>query len=143
MTALSGVRSSCDMLARKSDLCWLVVASSRRCSSSCWCSRALVSAMADWLAKAVSMSHVSSEKAPGVSRRTTSAPTIRSGRTSGITTSERQPASNSSRRCGSRSISDRSATCTGIPEVAARPTNDSSTWMRTVLSCSRTSSLVP
>ena len=25
MTALSGVRSSCDMLARNSDLCWLAV----------------------------------------------------------------------------------------------------------------------
>src|SRR5215470_17495778 len=29
MTALSGVRSSCDMLARNSDLCWLATASSR------------------------------------------------------------------------------------------------------------------
>ena len=28
MIAFSGVRSSCDMLARKSDLCWLVVSSS-------------------------------------------------------------------------------------------------------------------
>ena len=122
MTALSGVRSSCDMLARKSDLCWLVVASSRRCSSSCSYRRAFVRAMADWLAKAVSMSHASSLKAPGISRRTTSAPTIRSGRTRGITTSERHPASNSTRRCGSSSISARSGTCTGIPEVAARPT---------------------
>ena len=143
MTALSGVRSSCDMLARKSDLCWLVVASSRRWSSSCSYSRALVRAIADWLANAVSRSHVSSLKAPGVRRRTTSAPTIRSGRTNGITTRDFQPASSSRRRCGSSSMSDRSVTWTGIPEIAARPTKDSSTWMRTVFSCSRTSSLVP
>ncbi len=65
MTALSGVRSSCDMLARNSDLCWLASASSTLCCSSCWYSRALVSATADWLAKAASSSHVSSLNAPG------------------------------------------------------------------------------
>ena len=39
MIAFSGVRSSCDMEARKSDLCWLAVSSSlyrRRSSSFIW-----------------------------------------------------------------------------------------------------------
>ena len=34
MIAFSGVRSSCDMFARKSDLCWLAASSSRLFTSS-------------------------------------------------------------------------------------------------------------
>ena len=51
MTALSGVRSSCDMLARNSDLCRLATSSSALLRSSSRNSRALWMASADWLAK--------------------------------------------------------------------------------------------
>ena len=144
MTALSGVRSSCDMLARKSDLCWLVVASSRLWSSSCWYRRALVRATADWLAKAVSMSHVSSLNAPVVIRRTTSAPddALRPGQR------DRPPASASPRRrgpSGGGRARPRTGpgTCTGTPDVAARPTRDSSTWILEAFRRSSTALLVP
>ena len=51
MIALSGVRSSCDMLARNSDLCWLAISSCRLLS---WISRnrrAFWIAITAWSAK--------------------------------------------------------------------------------------------
>ena len=56
MTALSGVRSSCDMLARNSDLCRLATSSSRDLCSSSRNRRALWIAMADWPASVSSSS---------------------------------------------------------------------------------------
>src|ERR1700752_1240636 len=50
MMALSGVRSSCDMLARNSDLCWLATSSSRLLISSSRNKRAFWMARADWVA---------------------------------------------------------------------------------------------
>ena len=64
MTALSGVRSSCDMLARNSDLCRLATSSWRLRSCSSRNTRALWMATADWLASVSSSSAVRSEKAP-------------------------------------------------------------------------------
>ena len=61
ITALSGVRSSCDMLARNSDLCRLATSSSALLRSSSRNSRALRIASADWLAKVCSRSAISSE----------------------------------------------------------------------------------
>ena len=54
MIALSGVRSSCDMLARNSDLCWLATSSSRLFISISRKSRAFWMARADWVAKVLS-----------------------------------------------------------------------------------------
>ena len=50
-TALSGVRSSCDMLARNSDLCRLATASSELLPSTSRNSWAFTMASADWPAK--------------------------------------------------------------------------------------------
>ncbi len=91
ITAFSGVRSSCDMLARNSDLCWLATSSSRVFRSSSRNTRALWMATTDWLASVSSRSTVSAGNAPGTVRRTTSAPTIASSRRSGSTTIERHP----------------------------------------------------
>ena len=114
MTALSGVRSSCDMLARNSDLCWLATSSSALVRSSSRKSRALMMASADWLAKVCSSSQSRREKAPGVRRRTTRAPTIWSCRSSGTASSDRQPAVvQHARRCGSQLRAARSAICSG------------------------------
>ena len=66
MMALSGVRSSCDMLARNSDLCWLA-------ASSCRKSRAFWMASADCVAKVRSRSAVSVGKSPGLFRLTNQA----------------------------------------------------------------------
>ena len=65
ITAFSGVRSSCDMLARNSDLCWLTTSSSARLGLELAEQRAFHTASADWLAKVSRNSIVSSEKAPG------------------------------------------------------------------------------
>ena len=56
MMALSGVRSSWDMLARNSDLCRLAASSCRLLSSISWKSRAFWIARADWVAKVRSSS---------------------------------------------------------------------------------------
>ena len=98
MTALSGVRSSWDMLARKSVLCWLATCSSPLLRSSSWNSRALNTASADWLAKVCMNSLTSSEKSPTVLRRTTMAPMIWPSRSTGTASTERQPSSKSSCR---------------------------------------------
>ena len=123
ITAFSGVRSSCDMLARNSDLCWLTTSSSAVLVSSSRNRRAFHTARADWLAKVSRNSIVSSEKAPGRLRRTTSAPMIRPPRSTGTASTERQPSSCRSWRWGSRSTVSRSATAIGCPSSAARPTS--------------------
>ncbi len=89
MMALSGVRSSCDMLARNSDLCWLATSSSRLLSSISWNSRAFWMARADCAANVRSSSTVRSAKAPTAWRLTTSAPTTSSSLSSGTARSER------------------------------------------------------
>jgi hypothetical protein len=58
MIALSGVRSSCDMLARNSDLCLFAVSSSRLLSWISRNSRTLSIAMPAWSANVLT-SHVS------------------------------------------------------------------------------------
>ncbi len=123
MTALSGVRSSCDMLARNSDLCWLATVSSALLRASSRNSRAFMMARADWLANVTSRSRVSSLNVPGVFRLTTSAPTIVPLRSMGTMATERQPASCSRRRWASSGAALRSGTCWGVPVVAARPTS--------------------
>src|SRR5215475_6149367 len=72
--ALSGVRSSCDMLARNCDLCRLAASSWRLCSSISRSRRALWMARADWVAKVLSRSMVAEENSPGILRVTASAP---------------------------------------------------------------------
>ena len=91
ITALSGVRSSCDMLARNSDLCRLAISSWSVLTSSSRNSRALWMATADWLASVSSSPHVSGVNSPGTVRRTTSAPMISSSRMSGTASSDRHP----------------------------------------------------
>ena len=76
MTALSGVRSSCDMLARNSDLWRLTTCNSAVLCSRSRNSRALRMASADWLANVCSSSQVSSGNSPVLNRRTTRTPTI-------------------------------------------------------------------
>ena len=100
-------------------------------------------ATADWLAKADSTSRVSLLNPPGVLRRTTNAPTTRSPRSSGIASSDRQPASARTRRWGSSSVCCRSCTCTASRAPAALPTRVSSRWIRVARSVSTTSGLVP
>ena len=65
MIALSGVRSSCDMLARNSDLCWLAISSCRLLSSISRNSRAFWMASADWVAKVSSSSTVRRREVAG------------------------------------------------------------------------------
>ena len=66
MIALSGVRSSWDMLARNSDLCWLATSSCRLLSSISRNSRAFWMARADWVAKVLRSSTTSAVNSPGV-----------------------------------------------------------------------------
>src|SRR6266508_3777701 len=77
MMALSGVRSSCDMLARNSDLWRLTTSSSRK-------SRAFWMARADWVAKVFSKSTTSGANTPGVFRFTTRPPMSRFSRSSDV-----------------------------------------------------------
>ena len=64
--AFSGVRSSWDMLARNSDLCWLAASSWRLLSSISRKSRAFWMARADWVAKVWRSSTTSGANSPGV-----------------------------------------------------------------------------
>ncbi len=64
MIALSGVRSSCDMFARNSDLCWLATSSCRLLSWISRNSRAFWMAMTAWSAKVRSSAMSLSEKGP-------------------------------------------------------------------------------
>ena len=101
ITAFSGVRSSCDMLARNSDLWRLAISSSLVLVSSSRNSRALTMASADWLAKVWSSSIRSGGKVPVPRRRITSTPTISSPRSIGTASTERQPSRNRMSRWGS------------------------------------------
>ena len=123
MTALSGVLSSWDMLARNSDLWRLAISSSARLVSSSPKSRALTMARPDWLAKVRSSSGVSSPKSPGVRRRIPAPPTSWSWRTSGTASRERQPSASSRSRCSSRATAPRSGTSSVVRSAAARPTS--------------------
>ena len=68
MMALSGVRSSWDMLARNWLLCRLTSSSSRPLASNSRKRRALWMASADWSAKVWSSSIVARENSPGALR---------------------------------------------------------------------------
>ena len=89
MMALSGVRSSWDMLARNSDLCRLAASSCRLLSSISRNSRAFWMARADWVAKVCSSSIVSAGNSPGALRLTTRPPMSWSSRSSGTARSAR------------------------------------------------------
>ena len=65
MMALSGVRSSCDMLARNSLLCLFAISSCWLLSWISWNSRAFWIAIAAWSAKVCSSAISFSENAPG------------------------------------------------------------------------------
>src|SRR4029450_9496195 len=64
MTAFSGVRSSCDMFARNSDLCWLATSSWRLFAPISRYSRAFWMARTDWLANVWRRSATSGGEAP-------------------------------------------------------------------------------
>ena len=91
MTAFSGVRSSWDMLARNSDLWRLATSSSADFVSSSRNSRAFTRATDDWAARVCSSSTMSSGNEPTVRRRITTTPTMRSPRSIGIASIDRQP----------------------------------------------------
>ncbi len=74
MIALSGVRSSCDMLARNSLLCRLAASSSRLFCSISRNRRAFWMASADCVANVFMRSITSAAKPPGPLRLTASAP---------------------------------------------------------------------
>ena len=143
ITAFSGVRSSWDMLARNSDLCRLATSSSWLLRASSWKSRAFWIASADWLANVSTSSTIGSGNAPGVRRRTTSAPRMRSSRTSGTASIDRQPARASCVKCASGGTSPMSATATGVRVSAARPTSVSRRPNLVARSAASSSSLVP
>src|SRR4026209_2157193 len=63
--------SSCDMLARNSDLCWLATSSRRPFSSISRKRLALAIATFDWLARACMRRTMRSPNSPGVRRTTT------------------------------------------------------------------------
>ena len=89
--ALSGVRSSWDMLARNSDLCRFATSTSRLFSSSWRKRRAFWMASADWVAKVWSSSTTSGGNSPGVFRFTTRPPTRWSSRSRGTASTARAP----------------------------------------------------
>ena len=145
MTALSGVRSSCDMLARNSDLCWLAISSCALLRSSSRKRRALLMATADWLASVSSRlarSPAGTRPARCAARRARRRSA--SSRTSGTAT-QRAPARGAGAPRGARRAAraSRSAICSGCPPAAARPTNVSSRWIRARGGPRRSSSLVP
>ena len=143
MTAFSGVRSSCDMLARNSDLCRLATSTSRVLCSSSWNTRALWIATTDWPARVSRRSTVSSGSAPGTVRRTTSEPKITSSRRSGSTTIERHPWARSASTCGSGGSASRSGAWRTSPAVAAPPMNVPCSPIRISRSAPTSSVLVP
>ena len=143
MTAFSGVRSSCDMLARNSDLCRLATSSRRLLCCSARNVRALWIATADWLASVSRRSTVREGNAPVTFRRTSSAPMISCSHCSGIASSERQPAAASFSRWGSEGSSARSAVWSGAASAAARPTNVSSMWIRVAASLGHQTGIRP
>jgi hypothetical protein len=82
MIAFSGVRSSCDMFARNSDLCRLATSSCRLLSAISRKSRAFWIASADWVAKVFSTSITSGGYSPGAFRVRDRLPMIWSSRRS-------------------------------------------------------------
>ena len=115
ITAFRGVRSSCDMLARNSDLCAPATSSWRVFSSSSRNRRALWMATADWLASVSISSTVRSENPPTTRRRTTSAPMMSCSRSSGTASIERHPAARTWSMWGSDGSSSRSGAWRGSP----------------------------
>ena len=117
--ALSGVRSSWDMLARNSDLC--------RLATSSWLEqrRAFWMASADWVAKVRSSSMVSGGKSPGAFRVTARPPSRRPSRSMGTASSARMPASIrvSRSRPSYAPATVMSGTCAGSSVTAVRPTH--------------------
>ena len=99
MIALSGVRSSCDMLARNSDLCWLAISSSRLLSSISRNRRAFSSESTDCVANVLSSSMTSGLYSPGALRLTERLPMMRSSNRSGTESRARNPARTSTSRC--------------------------------------------
>ena len=93
ITAFSGVRSSCDMLARNSDLCRPATSSSRK-SCTFWI------AIAPWAAKVVMRSRVRSPKASTCSRHSVMTPITLSPASIGTPSIVRKPPS-SRARCSS------------------------------------------
>ena len=92
MMALSGVRSSCDMLARNSDLWRLAASSSRLFSSSSRNRRAFWMARVDWVAKVRSRpTSRGAKRAGGLARQAPGRPAMRSSRSSGTARTARNP----------------------------------------------------
>ena len=120
MIAFSGVRSSWDMLAKNSDLCWLA-------PSSCLNSRAFWMAKAHCVAKVRSSSTVSGEKSPGVCRLTTMLPIRWPSRSIGTASSARTPETTRVSRSRLSYAPSRvmSWTCTGDSVIAVPPTTPS------------------
>ena len=144
ITAFSGVRSSCDMLARNSDLCRLATSSWGSSPRARGRARALWIATADWLASVSSSSPVcvgegAGTRAPHDQRADDLVLAQRAGRRAS-TASPRRAAP----RCaGSGGSTAMSGTCCGSPLRAARPTNVSARWIRCGAAVSTSSSLVP
>ena len=80
MIALSGVRNSCDMLARNCDFSWLATSSCWLFSLISWNRRAFWMASTDWPAKVCSSVTTDGENSPATLRRITSAPITWSSR---------------------------------------------------------------
>ena len=91
MMALSGVRSSCDMLARNSDLCRLAASSWALLSAISRKRRAFWIARADWVAKVFRTSTTSGENSPGAFRLKDRLPMIWSSRSRGTERTARYP----------------------------------------------------
>ena len=143
MTALSGVRSSWDMLARNSDLWRPATSRSRRLMASSRCTRALTIASVDWLARDWSRVPTSSANGPasGAARpgRRRAGPGAASGRP-GPSASRRGRAP---RGAGPAATSARSVTDTERCSAAARPTSEESRRMVTLRSRSSSAALLP
>ena len=97
MTAFSGVRSSCDMLARNSDLCRLATSSSALRCSRAWTRWALRIATAACAANAVTSVDSRSSNGSTWLRHRLSTPTRSSPSSSGAPMTVRKPAT----RCAS------------------------------------------
>ncbi len=91
MMALSGVRSSWDMLARNSDLCWFATSRSRLFSSISRNRFALAMATFDWLASAFIRFTMRSPNSPGLRRTTTMPRATSSPPPMGTVSTDRSP----------------------------------------------------
>ena len=124
MTALSGVRSSWDMLARNSDLWRLATASSADLVSSSWNNRAFTMAIDDWDANVRSSSTISGRELPDRASADHQHPDDQVCRgpwaRRAPTASRPAGAPRGAHRAGA---SVTSATCSGRRWVTARPTS--------------------